>query len=328
MNAVVIIDTETLVPQTVFAPGGVEGIISAVERDVRAVVCDISTKDGREAVKALAYKVARSKTALDDMGKELVAGIKAQAATIDADRRTIRDRFDALRDEVRNPLTAWEEAETSRVSAHESLLAAIISAPRNMLPGASAAEISAQMTHVADFSERDWEEFADRSIDAIADAIATLDRMLTEANQRERDAAELAELRQLKADRDEADRKAAEAAEAAATAAAAEALRIEREAHDAAAAAALRVRQAEQAERDQAAAATAAVEAERRRVAEQEAAATAAAEKRQANNRHRAKVHAKIMQGLSEVLTGDAAEASNLIDAIIAGKIPHVSITY
>src|ERR1700676_4896268 len=104
MNALVIIDTDALTPATVFAPGGVEGILSKIETEVRAIDRDISTPDGRENVKSLAYKVARSKTALDEMGKELVSGIKTQAATIDAERRTIRDRLDALKEEVRGPL--------------------------------------------------------------------------------------------------------------------------------------------------------------------------------------------------------------------------------
>src|SRR5690348_15385756 len=111
MNALVSIDISTLTPATVFAPGGMEGIISKLEAEVRAIDRDISTPEGREAVKSLAYKVARSKTALDEMGKELVAGIKKQAGAIDADRKLARDRLDALKEEVRGPLTAWEEAE-------------------------------------------------------------------------------------------------------------------------------------------------------------------------------------------------------------------------
>ena len=69
-----------LTPAVVFVPGGVDKIIGQIEAEVRAVKTDISTKAGREAIGSLAYKVARSKTALDDMGKALAADWKARAA--------------------------------------------------------------------------------------------------------------------------------------------------------------------------------------------------------------------------------------------------------
>src|SRR6266404_7527259 len=162
MNALVIIDTDTLTPATVFAPGGVEGILSKIETEVRAIERDISTEEGREAVKSLAYKVARSKTALDDMGKELVSGIKAQAATIDAERRTIRDRLDALKEEVRGPLTAWETAEAARVSKHEEVLTWIIGSDR-FFSQPTAADIRKLISLVADHAGRDWQEFQERA---------------------------------------------------------------------------------------------------------------------------------------------------------------------
>jgi colicin import membrane protein len=132
MNALVSIDVATLTPASVFAPGGMEGIISKLEAEVRAIDRDITTPEGRDAVKSLAYKVARSKTALDDMGKELVADIKKQAGAIDADRKLARDRLDALKEEVRGPLTQWEEAEANRISGHEG------ARPRASRPASSA----------------------------------------------------------------------------------------------------------------------------------------------------------------------------------------------
>ena len=64
---------------------------------------------GRDAIASQAYKVSKSKTAVDNHGKDLVAGIKAQAAVIDRDRKAWRDQCDALRDEIRKPLDEWEK---------------------------------------------------------------------------------------------------------------------------------------------------------------------------------------------------------------------------
>lgn len=103
---------------------GVEPLISAVEKEVRSFVPDLTTDKGRKAVASIAAKVSRSKTALDGMGKDLVSGIKAEAKLIDAERKTIRDRFDALRDEARKPLTDWESEQKAIEEAKAAELAA------------------------------------------------------------------------------------------------------------------------------------------------------------------------------------------------------------
>lgn len=326
MNALVIIDTDTLTPATVFAPGGVEGIISKLEADVRAIEQDISTEEGREAVKSLAYKVARSKTALDEMGKELVADIKKKSGAIDAERRIIRERLDALRDEVRGPLTAWEDAETARVNGHEGVLVWITQAWQ--LADRTAAAIRSRILALDNEVDRDWQEFAERAAVAYQDSREKLTVMRDAAEQAERDAAELAELRRIKAEGEERDRAKAmiEAAEVAAqqeAEAAAERKRIADEQ-----AKAREIERVAQAQRNAEAAAARAVEDERKRVAAAAAAEEAARQKREANAKHRAKINSKITAALSEVLTGDCFEAATLIEAIASGKIPHVSITY
>lgn len=70
----------------------------------------------------MAHKVARSKTYIDNAGKDLVAELKALPKQIDESRRVVRERLDALKDEVRRPLTEWE-AEQERIKAEEAMLA-------------------------------------------------------------------------------------------------------------------------------------------------------------------------------------------------------------
>ncbi len=68
----------------------------------------------------MAHKVARSKTYIDNAGKDLVAELKALPKQIDESRRVVRERLDALKDEVRRPLTEWE-AEQERIKAEEAM---------------------------------------------------------------------------------------------------------------------------------------------------------------------------------------------------------------
>ncbi|MEH3356450.1 hypothetical protein POV16_21765 [Enterobacter kobei] len=95
-------------------------IIEAIEKEARSLVPDVSTKKGRDAIASMAHKVARSKTYIDNAGKDLVAELKALPKQIDESRRLVRERLDLLKDEVRRPLTEWE-AEQERIKAEEAM---------------------------------------------------------------------------------------------------------------------------------------------------------------------------------------------------------------
>lgn len=113
--------------QTVFtSDNGLDPIITAIEKEVRSFVPDLTTATGRKAIASLAHKVSRSKVYIDSMGKDLVASMKELPKKIDANRKVMRDRLDALAEEARRPLTEWE-AEQERIErerlAHEAEIA-------------------------------------------------------------------------------------------------------------------------------------------------------------------------------------------------------------
>lgn len=346
---------EKLTPMVVFAPGGVSDILDKITREVRSAHTDISTKAGREAVASLAYKVARSKTALDEMGKDLVAEWKTKAAAVDAERRTIRERLDALKDEVRKPLTDWENAEKERVASHEAeinrigMMVMFSSEP-------TSDNIRALIKEVDDLPARDWQEFAKRAADAISGARESLNKKLEATEQREAEAAELVRLRAEQVARDQKerdDRIAAEAAERArieaearakreaeeaAAKAEAERKRVEQEKADAIARAEraeaekkAAAAKAEQAAKDAAEAAErnrlAAIEQERQRVADEKARADAETAKREADKKHRAKINNEVLAALT-LLGVEAEIGKSIVGAIAKGEIPHTRISY
>src|SRR5690606_19218800 len=99
---------------------GLRPYIERIRQEVSSLVPDVSTKKGRAEIASMAHKVARSKTHLDGIGKELVASLKQLPAKVDATRKAMREELDALRDEVRRPLDEWEAAESARVEAHQN----------------------------------------------------------------------------------------------------------------------------------------------------------------------------------------------------------------
>ncbi|HDU1498932.1 TPA: hypothetical protein REW31_005404 [Klebsiella pneumoniae] len=296
-------------------------LIELIEKEARSLVPDVTTKKGRDAIASMAHKVARSKTYIDNAGKDLVAELKALPKQIDESRRVVRERLDALKDEVRRPLTEWE-AEQERIKAEEAMLALHVEAlaMNEEFDRQLAARIESDHEMALLMNDAFDREQAEKKAEAERQRIA-----------REEEIKRLAE--------EKAKREAAEQAQREIDAAAArerEAIlakeRAEREQREA----------AERAEREK----QAAVEAERRkaqeeadrirREAEQREQARLAEEKRKADEqarresdvRHRKAVGTEIVKALLANTSLTRDQAIEVLTAVKDGCIPHTGISY
>lgn len=241
----VITSVQAIVPSEFFKAGGSKSVLDALKEEVRkqAAALDISTETGRKAIASLAYKVARSKTALEEQGKALVVELKAQSNAIDKERAIVWGEMEALQVEVRKPLTDWENAEKARIAAHEDALSSLRNA--SILPGLYSiadAEVAIELT-MSLYKSRKWEEFEKPATESKNAALYELHEALEKAKRAEeaRIEAELlaAEAREraikereeaaAKSAKEEAERKAAEQARIAQEAAERERRRIENE---------------------------------------------------------------------------------------------------
>lgn len=229
----------------VFTGGGMNAILDGIEAKVRAIPLDVSTVEGRDQIRSVAYRVVRTKTALDAEGKRLTEEWRKNTAKVNEERKKSFERLDALAEEVRKPLTDFENKEKIRVAAHEAALADMSGMMAAIGPNESVARLE---TYLLDLSNahpgRNWEEFADRAkrvrhevsvfligriearkkFDADQAELARLHAWEAAEAQRKRDErlqAEAAEKARL-----EAERKAKEAAEAERQRVAAEAERV------------------------------------------------------------------------------------------------------
>ena len=203
-----------------------------IKAETDAFVPNLATVTSRKEIASLAYKVARTKTALDDAGKSLTEEARLTITAVDKSRREIRSRLDALRDEVRKPLTDWENKEEER----KSTIRATVVRLQNLFTveaGATMSQIAAMIEELAaiDLPEDifgDDLEFAQSTKDGAA---TNLEQALGRAKQAEDDAIELQRLREAEAERIAAEAEAERiAAEAEAERIAAEAERIAAEA--------------------------------------------------------------------------------------------------
>ncbi|EMM0438290.1 hypothetical protein RVY09_002242 [Citrobacter freundii] len=296
-------------------------IIEKIEKEARSLVPDVSTKKGRDAIASMAHKVARSKTYIDNAGKDLVAELKALPKQIDESRRIARERLDALKDEVRRPLTEWE-AEQERIKAEE---AARIKAEEARKQFESDHEIALLMNDAFD------RELAEKKAEAERQRIAHEEELKRQAaEQAKREAEEKAAAELAAAKKREEDAIAAKAQAELLAKQAQE--RAEQEAKDAAAKAeadkkaaiAAEQRKAqEEADRikREAEAKEAARLAEEKRIADEKA-------KREADVKHRKAVGTEIVNALTANTSISRDQAIEVLKALMDGLVPRTQINY
>ena len=323
---------------------GIQELFNRMAEQARSIVPDVSTKKGRDAIASQAYKVSKSKTAVDNHGKDLVAGIKAQAAVIDRDRKAWRDQCDALRDEIRKPLDEWEKAEEDRI---QSIKDRISNFDAGRVDTFSTSDLIQTIISEVEATAIDesFAEFANEAAIKKDAALSSYKKSLEIALKREAEQVELERLRkseQERLQREHEERIAHEAAERARLEAERkakeEADRVEREKQEAVAKAEREKREAAEREARLVAEKEAAelraqhaAEAERKRIEAEQAAKLEAErqaeEARQANQAHRKKICNEALKGLL-ALGIDEAKSKEILQAINKGLVPHVSIKF
>jgi hypothetical protein len=288
-------------------------ILLAIEAEALALVPDVSTVKGRDAISSNAYKVAQAKSRIEKEGKILADQQKEIPKLIDASRKKARYFLEELQSRVKQPLTDWlaeearvkaekeeaERVEAERVEAekqyqdaHELALllnlkfdtdkaAAAVEAEKAQL-AKEAAEREAKEREAKERAEREAliaKEAKERAEREAKEAIERANREAEQAKQREKQAAELAEKQRLEA--------------------------------------------IELAEREK----QAAIEADRRR-AEAEREAKEAKEKAEAAKlSHRRKINNEIKSLLVDFGLDDET-ATNLIKLAVKGKLGNLTVNY
>lgn len=316
-------------------PNGIKPFLDMVRAKIDAFEGDASTEAGRKKIKSFAHKITKSKTAFEEIGKQLAAEQKEIPKKIDAARKEWRETLDAWHEDVRRPVTQFEEKEKQRVEYYQSLLKHIVDCGLGFIGGQpQPAAILLRELEEKIIIDASWGEFEaeaniarDAALKKVRDAVAA-ERI------RAAEAAELEKLRAEKAERDRKDneerlrKEGEERARLEAEAdARAEKERAERKIAD-------ERRRAEDAERENARLkqeaedkAKAAAAAERKRIEDEKAAELAEQKRREEDKAHKTKINRAALAAFVEGgLSEDTAKAA--IKLIASGKIPAVAIHY
>lgn len=181
-------------------PNGLDPWLEQVRAKVdefKKVLPDLKTRKGREAYASMAHSIAKSKTALEAVGKEISAKQKEIPKLIDAERKRVWDTLEAWQKEVRKPLDDWQAAEDARVDKHNDAIQQI-----KDLAIFEIAPTSAHLTNI--ITELELLEIGDSWEEFLAEAAQVKDQTLIKLRtlhaERARYEAEQAELLRLRAE--------------------------------------------------------------------------------------------------------------------------------
>ncbi len=329
---------EKMNPVEIFQEDKLDSILESIKKEVSAEVPDVSTDKGRERIKSLAYKVARTKTTLDDMGKGLVSEWKSKSKLVDQSRKEARDFLDTLKEEIRKPLTEWEQIEVQRVADIELRLDRIrdlMIAVDDFDNWLSSETLKEQLVELKAIKiDKSFAEFSNSAAQEKDFAVTKLESAIESQLKREAEQAELVRLRVEATEREQKERDDRIAREAVEKAESVERERAAAEVRDAEAkqlAAERETAAAEQRLIDQQAAAERekndAITAEKQRVQDEKIREEQEKSRREADTKHRKGINNEALACFQK--GGLTKEQSQLAVELIAKKlIAHVSINY
>lgn len=317
------------------------------------LVPDVSTKKGRDEIRSMANRVTTTKASIEKSRLALTAGWRDQTAKVNEEGRIIKERLAALAEQVRAPLTAWED-EQKKI---EERCRATMDFLRNaaIITLGDTVESVRERGSKVHFTVIDEDEFGGLYDDAVALkglAVTALKEALARLQKEEEERAELARLREQEeqrkaeeearrakeqAEKDEQERKEREEQYRAAVEKA-QAEAVQRAKEEAAEKARIAAEQEAQRKIDEANARAAQAEREaqeeRNRIADaaaakeaEEKAARDAQAKCEADQAHRTAVKTKAKEAIMSC-GADEETAKKIVMAIIAGEVPHVSLAW
>lgn len=191
-------------PQIVLLePAKYDALYEHMKAETDAFAPDVTSDKGRKACAAMAFKVTKTKTAIDNARKALTAEWRTQTAQVNEVGAKIAADLTELAKEVRKPLTDWEAAEDARKLRCDSAIAKLAQDAIVTIEDTAATvrargfEIHEMVLDAAEYSDQLAQAQAAKD-HAVTVLRAALARLTEDEAAKAKAAADLAELEQLR----------------------------------------------------------------------------------------------------------------------------------
>lgn len=355
---------EQIQPLQIFSENKADDFLSGVEKEVDKFKKkrDVSTPEGRKEIKAFSYKIAQSKSPVDQAGLNLTEEMRGKISLVNAERSRVKEKLQSLQDDVRQPLTDFEDKEKLRIESFQNAIADMEAfKDKDIISSFSVGKLIYGLgKHYINMS--DWQEFEHKAKTVFEDVNSYLVQIKKDLDARDAEQAELEKLRKEKEERDQKDRDEQIRKEATekVNREAQEKIEIERKkqedekyrleaekkaAEQAKINAEIRVKESakiaraakEQAKIEAENAKERALEKQKEEFRLKKEAEIEAEKEREADVKHRTKINNEALLPLLELiesfedvggLGANKQQAKEIIRAIAKGKVPHISIKY
>lgn len=218
MNTEIIIldQPRQIQPQDIFLAENMEALLNEIAVQAKSIVLDATTEKGRKEIASWAFKIAKTKTALDSAGKSLTEDWQRQTKSVNAVRSKAWEFLENLQKEIRKPLDEFENMEQMRIGQRQNRITQIEKFKDEIYTSTGAEKIYlAAIEQVKELEVFDWQEFTFKAQTTAKEVITILNLRFEAAKQARLDAEELEKLRKDKEERDKADNEKRIAEEAA-----------------------------------------------------------------------------------------------------------------
>jgi len=218
MNTEIIIldQPRQIQPQDIFLAENMDALLKEISIQAKSIVLDATTEKGRKEIASWAFKIAKTKTAIDSAGKSLTEDWQRQTKAVNAVRSKAWDFLENLQREVRKPLDDFENMEQMRIRQRQNRIIQIEKFKDEIYTSTGAEKIYlAAIDQVKELAIFDWQEFAYKAETTAKEIITILELRFEAAKQARLDAEELAALKKEKEERAKADNEKRIAEEAA-----------------------------------------------------------------------------------------------------------------
>jgi len=170
---------DEIVCKDIYKTDGLKDFFEQVKEKATSEVLEASTPEGRKRIAKMATMIAKSKTLIEKKGRAYNKELKAESKLVDAELKWWVDSLNTLKEEVRAPLTEFEQAEGQRRQDLEDRLSMFEYLARTIDEGETKPltidQLNANLIQLQDIAIDDtWEEFEKVATDKRERFIRTL----------------------------------------------------------------------------------------------------------------------------------------------------------
>ncbi len=189
-----------------------DSFIEKLEKEVAEFqkTSDISSEKGRNAIKSYAHELSKHKAPLKAGKLQLTEEVRITLSKLNEEENRLRDKIQELQDEVRKPLTDFEDKEKRRIEVRQARIIALENASY------VTSTIQAVLTPIEfykkvlisleDLLKFDWQEFDFKAETTYNNSKIEVEKKLKKEMEQELEKQELEKLRKEKEEREKKER--------------------------------------------------------------------------------------------------------------------------